>query len=72
MKRNAELVVDNMDFLVKLVSLAKRKGVLISNLSIHAEDLNNFSLTLDFVENRKSNFVANLYDLDGVNVNYVC
>lgn len=70
MKRNVELVVENMEFLVKLVSLAKRKGVEISNLSFTEEDYS-FNCKLDFVEHRKSNFVANLYDLDGVSVSSV-
>lgn len=68
MVKNVMLVVESTDFLVKLVSLAKRKGVEIINLNIHNHNYNSFNLELDFYENKKSNFVASLCDLEGVNL----
>lgn len=65
---NIMLVVESTDFLVKLVSLAKRKNVEIINLNIKSYNYNSFNLELDFCENKKSNFVASLCDIEGVNL----
>lgn len=58
------------DTLMRIVGLAKKKGITIVDLSVKAKDEDNFSIELHYKEKDRCNFHNSVYNIQGVyNIN---